>query len=185
MRAREKLDEAEYFYRKLVEDCEERDLVVIRYHLSAFLAAVRSIPDYALEDANVAFRLGIPIESRSIRLDFKKRMSNACEEARRFYDIWTRYETWLNKAPLMNLRHINIHRRGANLAAFMIAPGHREDIRDMAKIKTIYVVEGCNDKELPEACLVILNRANKFVQSIELVCCTGKPEAPTYQYWYS
>ena len=45
----EKLEEAKYFYSKMIEEKEDRDN--FRYNLSAFLSAARSVLQYALEEA--------------------------------------------------------------------------------------------------------------------------------------
>ena len=75
MAARDKYEEAKFFYNKMVNEvCGEPE---IGYYFSAFLNAANSIPDYALEEANEHFHLSIPENSKSIRKKFESVVKGA------------------------------------------------------------------------------------------------------------
>ena len=72
MSAEDKIIYAEYFLEKIKDAKKREDLLP---NLSAFLSETCSIPEYLLEDANVKFRLGIPLEHRLLN-----EFVSVCEE---------------------------------------------------------------------------------------------------------
>lgn len=75
MTARDKLNEAKFFLDMLKQTQEKSmNLKSMRYLTSAFLTAIRSIPDHALYEANIGLRVGFDLTDVFNFKDFKKRV---------------------------------------------------------------------------------------------------------------
>lgn len=112
MVAEQKIEEAAYFLEKIKQAATRRDFVP---NLSAFMSAMRSIPDYLLEDYNMKLGLNIPLSETLYPKDFRREAKNQSNQiAKKFID---RYDTELRKlyndavgGLLMSKRNIEIHR---------------------------------------------------------------------------
>lgn len=130
MTAKGKIDEAEVFLEKIHSPFKEEPGTVVilikkaerewKAYLSAFLSAMRSVPDHLLEDYNVKHSLGIPLTKRLYPQTFEnkaKQLKDAKSrvDALKFLKWWKMKMSKMYKDPtcsfLMNLRHISIHRR--------------------------------------------------------------------------
>jgi hypothetical protein len=72
MSAQEKLDEARFFFNKILASPNDEE--ELSYYFSALINAVNSIPDFILDEANDHFKLNISEDSKSIRNAFKNRL---------------------------------------------------------------------------------------------------------------
>lgn len=132
MPARDKLEEAKFFFDKLCVSVQQlpQDLPTQRefhYYLSAFQSASVSVIDYLLEDYNVKFGLNIPLSEKYFRAAFEREaLKPGNEAALEFFNWWTKQKKLLKNDTIGKLviskRHVGIHRR-------QIKP-------DLAKIKT-------------------------------------------------
>jgi len=113
MTAQEKLNEAKFFLDKIIT--EKENLKELRYNTSAFLSAIRSIPDHALEEANKKLGVGIQITQYLDEDKFRKKAEeNGNQKALDFLN-WRESEIIIHKQipPNEILRYVtnrNLHR---------------------------------------------------------------------------
>ncbi len=120
MLAEEKLKEAEYWLETLKKTDPNRK--EFRYHLGAFLSAIRSIMDYLLEDYNRKFSLGFSLDEKLYPNEFEKKAKQlGHKDALNFIRWWKKKLDDLKKdrtvGPLITKRHVYIHRQPVPLSA--------------------------------------------------------------------
>lgn len=113
MLTRFKLNEAHYFFNKLVETKgrERTNLVLSLFYLSAFLSAWRSVIDVMLYDFAEYFDLGLTREDKMMARDFEiasKVLKR--QKAFEFLRWWNKKRNDLCKKPLGLMRIIIVHR---------------------------------------------------------------------------
>jgi len=111
MTALNKIEEAEFFLRKMRESYRKEFI----YYLSAFLSSTKSIPDYLLEEYNNKYKLNIPINRILNAHIFEKRARYGDhKEALRYIKFWKQRMKKLKSDAigsfLFSKRNIAIHR---------------------------------------------------------------------------
>jgi len=102
---------AEYFLDKINKAQNREDFLP---NLSAFLSEAHSIPEYLLEDANMKFKLGIPLTDRILYVFEGKAVGNP--KAEKFSLSFDGEYEKLKEDPIGKLltgkRNVSIHRKG-------------------------------------------------------------------------
>lgn len=108
-----KLEEAEFFFEQIKQaafvkhEPEEH----VRCYFSAFLSAIKSLPDYALHDASEYFWLNIDEDAPRIRDAFRDCAKKSSKpEVKAFFKKWEELKKPLEGSPITRLRNINVHR---------------------------------------------------------------------------
>lgn len=109
MEAKEKLEEARYFKDALRQTSQKPD--EFNYNLSAFLSALKSVPDIMLYDFTEKFALGFTREDRLNDFVFRivaGALNN--DKALRFIEWWRQNLGELSRDPMFHKRTIIVHR---------------------------------------------------------------------------
>ncbi len=136
MQMDQKLREADFFLSFMAWAVEVENMESLNYFMSAFLSAIRSVTDVALEDANYLFVMKIPEDVPSLRSEFRKKVTSGSDtEVKKFYREWDRKRRSIDNDRFIRFRHISIHRKpleiGKRTRPFEITPAlaNREGIR--------------------------------------------------------
>jgi len=115
---RKRLDEARYFYNRLIGAQNDDDFY---FNLSAFLNAWRSILDVMLYDFNKHYSLGFSTEDQLDAKEFKA-VANALNntQAMEFIKWWVKKQRLLSSKPLWAKRNLTVHRGYAKITEYRI-----------------------------------------------------------------
>ncbi len=83
MVAEQKIEESEYFLEKIEQAATRRDFIP---NLSAIMSAMKSIPDYLLEDYNMKLGLNIPLTETLYLKDFRREAKNQSNRIAKNFD---------------------------------------------------------------------------------------------------
>ena len=183
---KKKFDEAVYFAEEMSNHLHNNDPATSGYYLSAYLSAIRSVADHALEDVARSFSIQIPLECKCFRKAFKdeaKTHTNASLTA--FMTEWELLNKMLERRPIAKLRHVNIHRRTIEIKEKDVAMSDEEGGRYYEEYDTsilsssilgpdgeeltvyeFYAIDGHEDP-LEKECYEILDLTKILVKYVE------------------
>jgi A/G-specific adenine glycosylase len=188
-----KLREANFFFSELERCWYDAETENCRYFLSAFLSATCSIPDHALEDANEALNLGIPVEATRFRRVFAKRVDGSQNPTlSEFQRVWQELVEQVTEDPLLSLRHVSIHRKGIGIRAEPLTGGLYlvpeidgspmfVDDASGTVYKLWLFAEGLEEVSLVPYCRSVLNWIGSYVRKIEEILPKKDRAAPDEQ----
>lgn len=116
MTTNQKIEEAKFFLDHI--KFYEPDVSIVKYYFSAYLAAVQSISDYILNEANLVFELGLSKNEKWTYVQFEKNAKITFEKgsknALRYYKWWSQMISSTNASPVgkafRNIRNIDMHK---------------------------------------------------------------------------
>jgi hypothetical protein len=188
MTARDKLNEAAFLLEKIHAPFKEakpgQAIILIKNalrgwkaYLSAFLSAMRSVPDHLLEDYNIKQSLGIPLIKKLYPQTLKRKANqlkdgNKRKHALNFLKWWKTRMTAMEKDPtcsfLINLRHISVHRRQVQPKTLKVTLfASREGEKSRPSIVHGWFFEGYEEEDVLTMCDKYFAIIRKFVDEAD------------------
>jgi len=180
MTVQQKLEEAEYFLKKIHEYQKPDEIKELYYNFSAYLSSVYSIWDYSLNEANRLYNLGLDDSDTWYYSNFEQKAKNKKSEDIRPFE----YYRWFSKRKrevdrtkigraFSKARQINIHKKPVfeiryrilELPKFKALPkeGKMYHSRGTLKIEWILLVMGLGEMNFMTACDDYLQTMKQFV----------------------